>query len=459
MFSLTNLWEYHINLFESIFLIIFLNDKLENKRFFSRNSLFLINICFVATDSLLTYILNILNVYSGICYIVGTVSFIVYALIIYSDEVSKRVFWSVFYTIILITSDIISVFFFFINVGKEFDMLLYGGSLRVPITLFYIACIVLFVVFSHFIRWRKIFMSPIHSVVYFFISMIGLCFGQYIVTNTIQSYKALHDKSITDKMITISSIYYVFFIVLQIYIYILSYTRQQNEVLLLEKERLLLEEIEYRNLITTAESLRKTKHDLQHHLNTIKYMIENNSISELYDYVNNYIGMIDTIHTFVSTGNMAIDSTLSTNISFAINKGINVNYSVSIPKELSIEPIELTTLMGNMWLNAIEACDRIDENNISTERYIDFYIKPTQDMLLISMENTFNGEIKRLNDYTFQSIKEGRNSHGLGLKRIHEIVEKYDGMIDCNTNDNIFFVHIVFPLEVVAQYENSDNRG
>ena len=107
----------------------------------------------------------------------------------------------------------------------------------------------------------------------------------------------------------------------------------------------------------------------------------------------------------------------------------------------------LSALLGNLFDNALEACLQIPE----TERWIKFQIKPHENMLLIHMENSFDGIVNQSTKHSFLSRKEMEN-HGIGLKRVKILVEEVKGLTDIRYEDHTFIVHIIVPLETTYEY-------
>ena len=73
-------------------------------------------------------------------------------------------------------------------------------------------------------------------------------------------------------------------------------------------------------------------------------------------------------------------------------------------------------------------------------------------MILIHMENNYD-EILLPND-TYLSIKK-EGSHGIGLKRMADIVAKAEGILQINSEKNVFTVHIMIP----QKEEPNENRN
>ena len=76
--------------------------------------------------------------------------------------------------------------------------------------------------------------------------------------------------------------------------------------------------------------------------------------------------------------------------------------------------------------------------------YLPFYIKPYQNMILIHIENNYDGVIKGSIDGDILSVKQGKE-HGLGIRRVKELVEKADGVLQITSDNKIFSVHIMIP--------------
>ena len=67
-------------------------------------------------------------------------------------------------------------------------------------------------------------------------------------------------------------------------------------------------------------------------------------------------------------------------------------------------------------------------------------------MTIIHIENSFDGIVIPSDKYYFDTRKTDKD-HGFGLKRINEIVNNEDGMVQICTDNNLFSVHIMLPLK------------
>ena len=111
-----------------------------------------------------------------------------------------------------------------------------------------------------------------------------------------------------------------------------------------------------------------------------------------------------------------------------------------VPERLTVSDIDLCVILGNLIDNGVESCEKMKETE---KKFIRVYIGIFKEQLYISVTNSTNEVIRRL-DKEFISNKRG--NHGHGLKRIDNIVEKYDGFINRKNEPGAFATEIMLPL-------------
>ena len=133
-------------------------------------------------------------------------------------------------------------------------------------------------------------------------------------------------------------------------------------------------------------------------------------------------------------GNFALNTVLVYYVQEAEKSDISINVDVSIPNEVNISDSDLTVLFGNLLENAIDACKNIEIE----KRKIDLKIhKPNAEAIVFSIDNTFDGNIK-MKGNRFLSTKE--NGSGIGIESVKYVVNKYEGDIKIEINENKFCV-------------------
>ena len=110
-----------------------------------------------------------------------------------------------------------------------------------------------------------------------------------------------------------------------------------------------------------------------------------------------------------------------------------------IPVRLKSSEIDLCCIIGNLFDNAIEACEKLPEE----QRVIRVYMDMKNTQLYISFTNFTAGKKLKKEGKLFRSTK--GEGHGFGLVRIDAIVERLGGYISRNSEDGAFTTEILLP--------------
>ena len=132
------------------------------------------------------------------------------------------------------------------------------------------------------------------------------------------------------------------------------------------------------------------------------------------------------------TLNMVVNSILNSKISVMQENSITYNFKINIPPNLGIDDKDIVTLIGNILDNAIEA-----ELKIDGERYISLNIQYFNNSIIIICENKVDKKVVSL-----KSLKPDTLYHGLGLKSIDKIAQKYSGSKRIISTENVFRIEV-----------------
>jgi len=442
MLYIDSIWEYIVNFLELALFIIFIHKKLRIRANYKHQAVLMF--LFVSFQFAVLCTLNKMGISSYSTLMSSCVLDIGYAVLFYRDSIIRRIFWGFSYSIICLVAEQIS---FFIPVtlykGASLELLL-GGTLRKPYTMLYLAMIAVFVLLFHSIGNKDISLSPFQKVAYIFIAISGLAIGHYILRLTLESVDKFGDSSFSDRLSLVDLFFIILFLVLMLYIYQLGYSKEENIRLLEEQKIYELERTEFNSLSETTERLRKMKHDMQIYVDAINVLAKDKKWDELIAYTEQYHNTLATTQSAIATGNIAIDCILTAKLDYAEKHGIKTEYSIMAPENFPLDSVELSSILGNIWNNSIEAGERLIISDPTEHPYIYFYIKPYQNMILIHIENNYDGVIKGSIDGDILSVKQGKE-HGLGIRLVKELVEKADGVLQITSDNKIFSVHIMIP--------------
>lgn len=252
----------------------------------------------------------------------------------------------------------------------------------------------------------------------------------------------LHDEleTISDKIILIVAVSYMLINVFTFVLYELIQREAEKTMYLIAKDTQRETMEAYTNQIKEINSnIRVWQHDMKEHLSCLRVLLEKNEIDEAKKYFNKLSVNIASSYLIINSGNPVVDAVLSSKISSAVNKGIKVDCSASLPDKISVDEVDLCSILSNVFENAIEAATKVSESP-----FINCNILVVKKQLLIGVENSSTGYYK-IKGETFETIK-GSGIHGLGLKNTRSIVDKYEGICSINAASTSFKIEIYIPL-------------
>ena len=150
----------------------------------------------------------------------------------------------------------------------------------------------------------------------------------------------------------------------------------------------------------------------------------------------------------MNSGNLAVDSILNAKLPAARENGIRVSLRLEVPK-MKTDPVDLCTLLGNLWDNAFEANMYLENHS---ERFILLTVRPSDFFCSIHMENPVApGREEQAESHESTKHLPG---HGLGVGQIKKTVQKYDGVYSLRlAQPGRFVVDLLLPIDAAAPVE------
>lgn len=199
-------------------------------------------------------------------------------------------------------------------------------------------------------------------------------------------------------------------------------------------------------VMRSEEKVRGLQHDLKNHLSEILMMAEGHRIQDIKAYVRDMQQDMTNEKEHISSGNANVDSLLNLKLEQAKSELVDVRCRVSVPQGLEIQTFDWNIILGNLMDNAIRAARESDE------KLLHIKINYQRGMLFIGIKNSYKGELNRAGD-TYLSTKEETADelqvHGLGIRNVNRIVEKYDGNMEISDTDGVFDVRILMYVSVI----------
>lgn len=111
-----------------------------------------------------------------------------------------------------------------------------------------------------------------------------------------------------------------------------------------------------------------------------------------------------------------------------------------MPEELPLDQTQLTVLLGNLWQNALEACQELPKD---AERWIKTSIALQQNKFMLQCMNSA-AHVCQNKEGRFLSTK--GTGHGNGLAGVEDITNLHHGFCEFRFDGQIFSASVVLPL-------------
>lgn len=202
----------------------------------------------------------------------------------------------------------------------------------------------------------------------------------------------------------------------------------------------------YDFVIETWQKSRRLRHDQKHLVILLNQLLERKEYDKLGENLRSILNYTEGLQGVKLYGNETVDGLVGYWQMQAQEQNIRFTTDINFSK-ININDVDLAIVLGNALQNAFTA---IENSRLSImEPFVNIIIKEKAQWLLLSVENSYSGNIVRYND-KFYSAKRGFKEPGTGLENIKLIVEKYEG------TSNISFNNQSFKLQLMLQNTNFD---
>ncbi|MCF8926394.1 ATP-binding protein [Clostridioides difficile] len=343
--------------------------------------------------------------------------YIKYSIFFYLFSVYYKCLDAVIYRILFfaITGNVIS--------SKESLLVPYLESIKIQIYSNLII-ILIYLIFSFFRKSIKLISQDKRNYVYLLFALLVNTMNMLVnyVLKKLERFGSLHsegyyfDNFVNPKLVGASSIFLIL-----LFKEIIKENRLKSQAELIKNKL----DMQYAHYLSIQESHMRVK-KLYHYINNHIYCIDNlrNNSKEINEYVNNLKDEIKTFKYIYNTGNMILDIIINEKSEVCLKKGIKFTCSINFSKVNFVKPIDVSSIFSNILDNAIEACDKIVDENIN--KYIRIKGTITRSFFVLKCENS------KLNQLTFNknillTNKMDKFVHGIGIQSIKSSLQKYNG--------------------------------
>lgn len=214
--------------------------------------------------------------------------------------------------------------------------------------------------------------------------------------------------------------------------------RRWNQIRLLQQcneERIQI----YHEMSLNYEEQKRMLHDYHNQIGCVQGLLKNRQYKEaeayaekLWDLIPGYVQSVDVNHPILNV-------VLNQKYRLARLKNILLLFYVNDLSDLWLEEQDAVSLLSNLLDNAIEACEKQED-----ERKIWIKLVREKRQFVLSIRNTVSAPVI-IEDNEISTSKEDRGEHGIGLRNVRMILDKYEGIGMMNCEEGCFSYTAVIP--------------
>lgn len=196
----------------------------------------------------------------------------------------------------------------------------------------------------------------------------------------------------------------------------------------------------YRSISENFDNQKRKTHEYKNQISCIESLLDKKQYSKLEEYVKEIYGSLNNEPDAINTNNVIVNAILNSKYQETEAKGIVFVFRVNDLSELNMKDEDVVIILANLLNNAIEACETCEDKKV-----IRFKFVKEDDMIIIAVKNTFNYDVIYENGEIKSTKTTNVDEHGVGIKNVLKIIEKYGGSYAIEDKNKEFFFSIIIP--------------
>ena len=199
-------------------------------------------------------------------------------------------------------------------------------------------------------------------------------------------------------------------------------------------------ELQRREYERTRDQLRQGRayrHDMRHHLLVLEELARQENAEDILDYIESLSGQLSQIAGENYCENAAVNAVLSACVGQAREAGCSVTAEVRLPGQLPFDELDICVVLANALENAVHACGKVEKER--RRIWVDVALDEAG-KLRISVVNPCPEPLK-FDDEGLPAVPR-REGHGIGLRSIRAVAEKYGGLFRCSQEEGMFRLQV-----------------
>lgn len=196
----------------------------------------------------------------------------------------------------------------------------------------------------------------------------------------------------------------------------------------------------YHSISSNLDIQRRKSHEHQNQMTCLEKLICDEKYNEAKAYTKKI--SVETAKYFdcIDTNNVIINAILNTKYQEARENGILLVFKLNDLSKLNIEDVDIVILLSNLLNNAIEAT-----TNCLSNKVIKIKLKIEGTDTIIAVSNFYENQLTAHADTFLTTKSTNPDNHGLGIRNIIDVINKYHGSYTIRTQNNEFLFSSIIP--------------
>ncbi|MER0122135.1 GHKL domain-containing protein [Streptococcus sp. ZJ93] len=219
-----------------------------------------------------------------------------------------------------------------------------------------------------------------------------------------------------------------------------QYDRYLREELVAIHNMFQLQYKQYQAYRENNDLISRKAHDLKHQLYIIQQEADKQKQQQ---YLQEMTVAIQHFEAKIETGNPVLDTILTQKNQYCLQNGINFTCIVQGQLLHFMDIMDISALFGNAIDNAIEAVEKISQPE---QRLMTLKVSQHSQFIVIRLDNYDTSDLDLSTGQFPRTSKKDKNLHGIGLKSMDFIVQKYGGNLTLSKEENWVQLKILLPV-------------
>lgn len=198
----------------------------------------------------------------------------------------------------------------------------------------------------------------------------------------------------------------------------------------------------YESLEKNVKQQRSISHEYRNNLLYIGGLLQKKEYDELSDYLKKLSDGNMAGEDVIDTNNPVVNIILNTKYYEAKRAGASFICKINDLAGITMMEGELILVLSNLLNNAIEAVEKC-----KGRKMIKLKTVIEDEKFIVSVKNTFDGNLRKDGERFLSTKRENNELHGIGIKNVIKVVEKYDGFYLFEPEGDEFSAIVIIPMD------------